>query len=201
MPDSDFFIRFGLFVIKEFLDAQLCAELRSEMFSSKLTSAAVVQGYTSRVSESERKTKEAKVSALTISFVYNRLIALKPGLEKHFNLTLNGCEKPQFLVYNEGDFFLPHVDGEDNLDKPQYFRDRQVSIVVFLNEESKEPAPDTYCGGGLTFYGLIDDPKWKKYGFQLNGETGLMIAFRSGLLHEVKPVTHGTRFAIVSWFF
>ena len=143
----------------------------------------------------------AEVSRSTAEFVRERLRALKPKLEEHFELSLYDCEKPQFLVYKEGDYFLPHRDGEDHPDKPEYVKKRQISITIFLNQDSIEPAPDTYCGGALTFYGLIDDPKWKKYGFQLNSETGLMVAFRSVLLHEVTTVTYGTRFAIVSWFF
>ena len=203
MPDADFFTRFGLFAVKEFFDADLCAKFRCEMLSSTLSPAALVDGYTSveRTKEEVRKTMHAEVSQSTASLAKERLMALRPKLEDHFGLTFEDCEKPQFLVYREGDYFLPHVDGEDDLGKPQYIRNRKISIIVFLNEESGEPAPDAYCGGALTFYGLIDKPEWEKYGFHLNGETGLLIAFRSDILHEVSIVTFGMRFSIVSWLF
>ena len=203
MPDFGFFTRFGLFAVNGFFDADLCSRLRHEMLSSTLSDATLVDGYTSveKVKKAVRNTMNAKVSQSTAEFVRESLRALKPKLEEHFDLSLCDCEKPQFLVYKEGDYFLPHRDGEVHPDKPEYIKKRQISIIIFLNQESRDPAPDTYCGGALTFYGLIDDPRWKKYGFQLNGQTGLMVAFRSDLLHEVTTVTYGTRFAIVSWFF
>ena len=203
MPDFGFFTRFGLFAVKGFFDAELSARFRCEMLSSKLSAATLVEGYTSveRVKVNTRKTMNAEVPAATAEFVRERLRALKPKLEEHFELPLYDCEKPQFLLYQEGDYFLPHRDGEDNPGKPEYIKKRQVSIIIFLNQDSKEPAPDRYCGGALTLYGLVDDPRWEKYGFQLSGETGLLVAFRSDLLHEVTAVTHGTRLSIVSWFF
>ena len=203
MPNSGFFTRFGLFAVPGFLDAQSCARFRSEIHSSAHSSATLVEKYGTLegINESVRKTKTAEVSASTVLFVRDCLMALKPKMEEHFKIPLSDCESPQFLVYKEGDYFLPHRDRKDEPSMPEYVKKRQVSIVIFLNGESKEPAPDSYAGGALTFYGLIDDPKWKKYGFQLNGETGLMIAFRSDLLHEVTSVTRGTRYAIVSWFF
>ena len=173
------------------------------MLSSTLSPATVVDYDTSQdmLKERVRKSLHAEVSKSSTSLVKERLMALKAKLENHFNLSFDDCEKPQFLVYKKGGYFQPHKDGEDEPGKPEYIKRRQISIVVFLNQESNKPAPDTYCGGALTFYGLIDDPKWKKYGFQLNGEAGLMVAFRSDLLHEVTTVTSGTRLAIVSWFF
>jgi predicted 2-oxoglutarate/Fe(II)-dependent dioxygenase YbiX len=34
----------------------------------------------------------------------------------------------------------------------------------------------------------------------LCGEEGLLVAFRAETLHEVRPVTHGVRFSVVTWF-
>jgi predicted 2-oxoglutarate/Fe(II)-dependent dioxygenase YbiX len=58
-----------------------------------------------------------------------------------------------------------------------------------------------YNGGKLILYGLIPTPDWEHYGFPVTAETGLLIAFRSDIFHEVTPVTAGERFTIVSWFF
>jgi len=53
----------------------------------------------------------------------------------------------------------------------------------------------------LTLYGLIPNPRWENYGFTVENEAGLLIAFPSGIVHEVTPVVRGRRFSIVSWFF
>ncbi|HEX5734966.1 MAG TPA: 2OG-Fe(II) oxygenase [Blastocatellia bacterium] len=173
------------------------------MLSTALSPTTVVDAYTSQdmLKEKVRKSLHAEVSQSSTLLVKERLMALRGKLENHFELSFDSCEKPQFLVYKEGGYFQPHRDGEDEAGKPEYIKSRQISIVVFLNRESDRPAPNAYCGGALTFYGLIDDPKWKRYGFQLKGETGMLVAFRAGVLHEVTTVTHGTRCSIVSWFF
>jgi SM-20-related protein len=203
MPSPNFFAPLGFFVIREFLEAQLCAKFRSEIRSVIHTPMRVVEGDTfqEKVKESVRSTKHAEISAVPVSEVADRLLAMKPRLENHFDLALAGCEKPEFLVYNEGDFFLPHRDGDDNPSKPEYIKKRRVSAVIFLNHDAQETEAESYRGGALTFYGLIDDPPWGQCGFPLVSEVGLLIAFRSDIYHEVTPVTRGERYTIASWFF
>jgi predicted 2-oxoglutarate/Fe(II)-dependent dioxygenase YbiX len=76
-----------------------------------------------------------------------------------------------------------------------------VSAVIFLNSAADAREPLSYGGGALTLYGLIDDLAWRGYGFPLVGEQGLLIAFRSYVLHEVTVVTGDERYSIVTWFF
>jgi predicted 2-oxoglutarate/Fe(II)-dependent dioxygenase YbiX len=52
----------------------------------------------------------------------------------------------------------------------------------------------------LTFYGLIKGAQWEKCGFSLDASSGLLIAFRPNVLHEVSPITFGQRFTIAAWF-
>ncbi|HZC81508.1 MAG TPA: 2OG-Fe(II) oxygenase, partial [Nitrospiraceae bacterium] len=101
----------------------------------------------------------------------------------------------------EGDFYQVHNDGDNGADAPALTRERKVSVVIFLNSQAQQPVDDTYGGGSLTFYGLIDDPRWLTYGFPLSSEPGLLVAFRSNVLHQVLPVTYGKRYSIVSWLF
>ena len=124
---------------------------------------------------------------------------LLPEIEKHFGVTLLDCESPDYLIYHPGDFFKPHVDGGP--ESSDRIRDRRVSVVIFLNRQCAEPAEDSYGEGHLTFYGLLDGPQWEKCAFPLNPEPGLLIAFPSDKWHEVKPVSHGRRFTVVTWFY
>jgi predicted 2-oxoglutarate/Fe(II)-dependent dioxygenase YbiX len=144
-----------------------------------------------RLDQGVRKTKWAGVSAPMILAVKAHLLAVKPRLERHFNVTLAGCEEPQVLAYKPGDFFRLHRDNADDPDASAYLRARQVSAVIFLNSAPEARGPESYGGGVLTFYGLIDDPCWRGYGFPLVGEQGLLIAFRSDVLHEVTVITGG----------
>jgi SM-20-related protein len=201
MLAADFFRSLGLFVAKDFFDMAWCERLRLEASSASKSHATVVKKSIERLDEGVRKTKWAGVSAPTISAVKARLLAVKPRLESHFNVQLAGCEEPQFLAYKAGDFFRAHRDNADDPDAYAYVRERQVSAVIFLNSEAEALGPESYAGGALTFYGLIDDQPWKTYGFPLVGERGVLIAFRSDVLHEVTVVTRGERYSIVTWFF
>jgi 2OG-Fe(II) oxygenase superfamily len=61
--------------------------------------------------------------------------------------------------------------------------------------------PAGYSGGSLVFYGLMGESSGKTVGLPLAGETGMLIAFPSDLVHAVSPVTAGERYTIVSWFY
>jgi predicted 2-oxoglutarate/Fe(II)-dependent dioxygenase YbiX len=121
-----------------------------------------------------------------------------PALETHFGTPLAGCETPGFLIYDTGAFFAPHKDtGPDD---PPDIRRRLVSAIVFLNQRSLEPSDDGYDGGTLRFHGLLDGPYWESCPFSFEPDPGMLVAFRSDLLHEVQPVTRGRRFTVVTWF-
>jgi len=177
-------------------------QLQTEMQAVSHECAAVVDGSSKveRVKQMSRQTRDARVSLTTSDQVQFHLRSLQPQLENHFQVRLSDCEKPQFLIYKPGDFFRPHRDGEDNAAKPEYINKRRVSVVVFLNDQTEESRPETYSGGSLTLYGVMSNPRWRNYGFQLKGNAGLLIAFRSELFHEVSEVIAGERYTIVSWY-
>jgi SM-20-related protein len=197
--DPSFFARFGLYVAPDFLDADVCARLREAVQAAFQVEATVEDEGKLEVDRSHRKTRLAKVDPETSALVRKRLNSLRETLATHFDLPLEECEKPQFLVYREGDFFRPHRDSSDK--DADEASGRRVSAVVFLNDASTEPAPGAYGGGSLSFYGLLqDDPKGEGIGLPLVGQTGSLVAFPSHLIHGVTPVTHGERYTIASWF-
>jgi len=124
-------------------------------------------------------------------------MARKGELEERFGVSLSECEDPQFLRYEEGDFFVPHQDGNT----PMVYDDsrfRRVSAVVFVTPRGDEPAPGTYGGGELVFHGhYATAPNLR---VSAEAEAGTLVAFRSETTHEVTPVTHGERYTIVTWF-
>src|SRR5919201_2253193 len=107
MADAEFFRRLGLFVEPAFLDSATCAEYRSEMSRSAGKPATVSAHADEEVDENYRKTKRAQVPEETAAALMERLLALKPSLEEHFGVALDTLQRPQFLVYREGDFFRP----------------------------------------------------------------------------------------------
>jgi predicted 2-oxoglutarate/Fe(II)-dependent dioxygenase YbiX len=197
--DPSFFARFGLYVAPDFLDEDACRRVRSAMEEAQKVEATVEDEGELEVDRSHRKTRVAKVDPETSTLVRDRLNALRETLAGHFDFPLGECEKPQFLVYEEGDFFRPHMDSSDK--GADEASGRRVSAVIFLNGASEEPSPDAYGGGSLSFYGLLqDDPKGQGVGLPLVGSAGALVAFPSHMIHGVTPVTHGRRYTIASWF-
>jgi len=191
MDESD---RFNLFLLRNFLDAEACANLKAELNQSPTTQAPVyLQGTPGVIHEDVRKTTSLHPPRETVDDVHQRLMGQKSALADHFGLNLTDCEPPQFLRYEKGDFFVRHQDGNTKQLDFDHLRVRRISIVVFLNDYSAEPQVDCYGGGLLNFY---DDETT----FGLRGETGLMVAFAAETTHEVSPVTHGERFTLITWF-
>ena len=140
-----------------------------------------------------RKVRHALISPDTTAFLTTTLNDLRPALNQHFNTTLDVCEVPETVIYGAGDFYVPHVDGDDEIP-------RQVSAILYLNGHSAVGDDDAFEGGELVLYNLFGDARSKNVGIPLEPQAGLLVAFSSRMLHEVKAVTSGERLAIVTCF-
>jgi predicted 2-oxoglutarate/Fe(II)-dependent dioxygenase YbiX len=67
--------------------------------------------------------------------------------------------------------------------------------VVFLNGGVPADRQPEFAGGELCLYpeGAAE--------VQISPETGLLVAFPSDVLHEVRPVVGGTRDTVIDWFY
>lgn len=103
--------------------------------------------------------------------------------DQFFKFNLFGMvEGLQFTKYTEPSGFYGN-----HMDKGQGSIVRKLSMSVQLSESSE------YDGGELVFH-LENTPT------VLPRDQGKMIVFPSYVLHEVKPVTKGTRYSLVAWF-
>ena len=152
------------------------------------------------IDESIRRACAGEVGEKTLRLVEKPLEVLKSMLEEHFQVTLSHYETPSFLAYGVGDYYRPHRDSRRDGRGDSNTRNRKVSVVVFLNEPSNQEVNGCYGGGELTFFGLLKAPGTEARGLPLAGEKGLLVAFRSDLLHQVTPVTYGERFTMVTWY-
>jgi len=186
-----------LLIIKDYLDAARRDEIFAEL---KLVSGGPATVYgkekAGAVEPQVRKVTRLAVSPETRGRLMQQLLERKGQIEEHFGITLSECEEPQFLRYQAGDYFVAHQDGNTPLIFDQS-RHRRVSVVIFLNSQSPEPAPDTYGGGDLVFHGPYHEPTFR---LPVAAEPGTLVAFRAETTHEVVPVTHGERYTIVSWY-
>lgn len=100
-----------------------------------------------------------------------------------FNYNLSNILEIMYVEYPVGGFYKMHVDVGDNMNAC-----RKISITWNLN-------PQEYQGGELSFY----QPMTEKGFISYKSPADTIVGFTSFLNHEVKPVTHGTRKAIVAF--
>jgi SM-20-related protein len=182
-------------VVRNFFDADTCRKLIAEMCKATGRAAVTYGKGEVAVDERVRRVSRVSVSKETMVSVTARLAQQRDPISQHFGINLANLEEPQFLRYRTGDFFVAHQDGNTGLVNLDSDRTRRISVSIFLNTRSTTPEPDTYGGGALAF------SDWRTGSrHEVVGEAGMLVAFRSELTHEVTPVTHGDRFAIVSWF-
>ena len=185
-----------LYIKEKFLDAPICIRFINEIRRAEST-AALSYGHSDSglVDNKVRRVRSARISDEISQHIMAKLNQELSQLQKYFDLSPGDWEQPEFLWYATGDFFVAHQDGNTGLIKLESDRLRRISVSIFLNSQTDEPAPDSYCGGALVFTDYRKDEE-----FVLRGEAGTLVAFRSELTHEVRPVTCGDRFAIVVWY-
>jgi SM-20-related protein len=193
-----------LLLTENFLEAELCESLIQASRSAEYRQARFHQAPGDEkgilLDTSTRNVKEMIVFKETRALVAKRLISYKPALEAHFGLTLGECQRPNFLYYPVGGRYVAHTDSADDPEYPDYVRNRQVSVIIFLNSQADSDAAEGYRGGSLIIY----TPNYKigsdEPGVRVSGKAGSLVAFRSNVFHEVEPVRAGERFSVTSWF-
>lgn len=159
------------------LSAEECESI-IEIGNSRLMDAGVV-GETNLI----RRSKIAWLSAEHIKFVFQRTTDQVLELnERFFNFDLFGfSEGFQFTRYDTpGGHYGKHTDKVTN------YPVRKLSITIQLSD------PGEYEGGDLILH-TAHTP------IQMPRGRGMLVAFPSYVLHEVTPVTAGTRYSLVAW--
>ena len=191
----------NLFMARNFLDAQSCRDLIDEARSAPTTRAPVyIQGSDTVIHETIRRTTSFHPCEATVTQLHQRLLEQRAALEQHFQRSLSDCERPQFLRYEPGDFFVRHQDGNTNQLEFDHLRIRRISLIVFLNDYAGEPKDNCYSGGALNLYAQTDAAPDGPGPVPVFGETGLLVAFTADTMHEVAPVVSGERFTVITWF-
>lgn len=131
--------------------------------------------------------RESEVSWLyscdDMEWAYRRMTDIITNLnERFFKFDLFGaCEGFQFTKYKApGGKYGKHIDSSSNT------LIRKLSFTLQLSD------PSDYVGGDLCLH-FGDEPKI------MRRDRGYVAVFPSWVLHEVTPVTSGSRYSLVSW--
>jgi predicted 2-oxoglutarate/Fe(II)-dependent dioxygenase YbiX len=196
----DFFLKLGFYCEREFLDSRTLTALFERFQQALPVPARVFDGGPDAVVDmAVRNTWQLSLDEVA-NDINGRIDALRDDVARHFAVPLAGHEGATMLMYPTGGFYETHADSSTDKRSKIIASRRRVSVVIFLNAMRTPPGPSEYSGGALTFYGVVDDPAWRSFGFALAPEPGLLVAFPSHVVHEVTPVTAGDRYTIVDWF-
>jgi predicted 2-oxoglutarate/Fe(II)-dependent dioxygenase YbiX len=187
---SDFFQNRKLFFIEpNFWSAEECWQLREISKFGTLELAGIYSDGKLQVDSSFRQTGRIVLNHGVHQEIERSIWTIKSRLEEQFGVSLMNLQGSQLLQYQPGHYFRMHQD-EGRISSPGT---RKVSVVVFLNSQS------TFKGGELVFYESEEDGRNRK-SFTFTGEEGMLLGFSPYLFHEVRQVTSGIRFTVVTWF-
>lgn len=117
-------------------------------------------------------------------WIFQRITSAVLSINKQFwNFDINRIETLQHSVYNEGQFYKPHMDSTPSSPSSAV---RKISFSILLSDSSD------YDGGKLLMV-TSNEP------VEVGRKKGTIIFFPSYVLHEVTEVTRGTRKALVGW--
>jgi len=181
------------------LDSTECHLLRDIMISSPMvageTSSIEKNQLAYQVDSRRRDVNIALLAPTVTSIINNKLERLQPVLASYYGIDLLGHESPQCLRYGPGQFYSRHRDSHPQDERS---RNRSITVVIFLSNSKENGRSDSdFIGGGLRVYPYEDNDDY----FDLEESCGNGIAFPSNMLHEVKPISTGTRYSIATWFF
>jgi len=155
----------------------------------KIINIAKGKGLIKGTTKGESDVRDSKISWLYpsdgIDWVFRRVTDMTLNLnERFFKFDLFGLNEGfQFTNYEApSGKYGKHVDRAINIAV------RKLSISIQLTN------PEEYDGGELKLYDG-DDEK----GTVMSKEQGTLVIFPSYVLHEVMPVTKGTRNSLVTW--
>lgn len=149
-----------------------------------------IEDHPSKIDLNQRDVKAADISPIInqVHELYHEMV--HNVINPFYKFKIKDSEMPQLLVYEPGGHYKPHYDAVARWKNPdgtvlwKKSIDRDLSTVLFLN--------DDFEGGDFVFPDLR---------VRIRPEPGLLICFPSSqfYLHQVEPVTTGTRFSFVNW--
>jgi hypothetical protein len=140
-------------------------------------------------------------------------------LEYHVPKVLSACFDYcplSMFSYGAGEYFAPHRDGgQMEIDGATgQVEQSWITVMIYLNDgavDGLDPADYAFVGGGLAFLSThecrLDCADKLRAGEEIGKpmgtdtvrvalQTGSVVAFEHGLLHEGEPVTSGRKYAI-----
>lgn len=180
----------GFLVIENGLNPQACARVVHECQGlERYPQHAAATGGTDmrRDAPGVRTSETVDIYRLSVDVVGVVRHVYQQYVAPYFRADIEWFERPEVLRYGPGGEYKPHADADHFVAEERRWQrvaDRDLSVLLYLS--------DQYEGGEIAF---------PNFGFQFKPKAGVLVAFPSDAryLHTARPVTHGERWALVSW--
>lgn len=175
---------YPMLLIQSVLDAEDLAAVHQQLETLPFRDGRLSAGATARRVKSNRQAQgDAPLTEALGAFIRKKLS--QNALFTNYARPAR-WSKPLFSLYGLGDAYGLHTDDALHRDEHGSPMRTDLSFTLFLSPS------DAYEGGALS----LDGPDGTR---EVKLEAGDMVVYRTGLIHEVTPVSSGERRACVGW--
>ncbi len=183
--------------VSNFVSMEECRQLVNAMDSAPRVPAEVVRAGESILDESLRFCYDHEFPEAFKRAIGLRLMTFFDAHRSDFGSDADYLYGPYFMSYGKGSFFRAHRDVANHKNDPPRLAAHRWSLLLYLNGREPAEGLPTFDGGALVVYET--DPKLPDRRIVIVPMPGLLVLFRSSLMHEVATVLDGTRYAVAGW--
>jgi predicted 2-oxoglutarate/Fe(II)-dependent dioxygenase YbiX len=187
----------GVALAHDFLSIAECGEIIRAMDEAPREQAQVVRAGESILDQSLRFCFDHHLPDASKRLIGDRMAAYFDDHRTEFSSDADYIYGPYFMSYEKGSFFRAHRDIANHKNDPPRLAAHRWSLLLYLNGRELTGDLPAFDGGALIIYET--EPNLRDRRVVIVPEPGLLVLFRSSLMHEVAILLEGTRYAVAGW--
>ncbi len=196
-PTEPAFITPNIATVRGFLALPECAEFITAMNDAPREPAQVVRAGESILDQSLRFCFDHHLPDAFKDRIGERMARYFRCHGDQFGSDADYLYGPYFMSYEKGSFFRAHRDVANHKNDPARLAAHRWSLLLYLNGRDAASELPVFDGGALILYET--DPAIRSRRVVIVPEPGMLVLFRSALMHEVAILHDGTRYAVAGW--
>lgn len=195
--DTLSFITPNIAMVCGFLSVPDCAEIITAMNEAPREPAELVRAGESILDQSRRFCFDHHLPEAVKDRIGERLARYFVRNRDQFGSEADYLYGPYFMSYEKGSFFRTHRDVANHKNDPARLAAHRWSLLLYLNGREATNALPVFDGGALIVYETEHTIRNRR--IVIVPEPGMLVLFRSALMHEVAILHDGCRYAIAGW--
>lgn len=191
------FITPNIATVRSFLSVPECAEIITAMNDAPREPAQVVRAGESILDQSLRFCFDHHFPDAFKDRIGERMARYFGRHRNQFASDADYLYGPYFMSYEKGSYFRAHRDVANHKNDPARLAAHRWSLLLYLNGRDAASELPVFDGGALILYET--DPAIRNRRVVIVPEPGMLVLFRSALMHEVAILHDGTRYAVAGW--